>query len=289
MRKLFLTMAAITLISVLAACNQNEDTSEDGKEETATPVETAKVEKGNLVIEKQLYGRTTPASTTPITLQNPGEITELKVENGEMVEEDDLIATIKTARGNQNIYASKKGEIAQLNAEEGSMVSNSEPLALIADFDSMKLNFTVTTDTLDLFEKEDSFTATIDGEEYDAEITSISTMPNDMGLYPVEATVKNKDDAVLAGMIAVMNVPESRIKDTIILPTEALVTESGETFVFVIENEKAVKKNVTVKETQSAETAIDGEVKAGDQVVTNGQLTLTDGSEVNVVKEGNKS
>ncbi|WP_164667612.1 efflux RND transporter periplasmic adaptor subunit [Virgibacillus doumboii] len=288
MRKLLLMLAAIALVSVLAACNQNEESSGDNQEETATPVETVKAEKGNLVIEKQLYGRTAPASTTPITLQNPGEITELEVENGEMVEEDDLIATIQTARGNQNIYASTDGEIAQLNGQEGAMASNSEPLAVIADFNDMKLNFTVTADTLDLFEKEDTFTATIDDKKYDAEITSISTMPNDTGLYPVEATVENKDDAILAGMVAIMNVPENRIKDTIILPTEAIVEESSETFVYVIEDNKAVKKTVTVKETQSAESAIEGEVKAGDQVVTNGQLTLSDESLVNVVEKGNK-
>ncbi len=285
MRKMLVSITAIALIGVLAACNQNEDSAED-KKETVTPVETVKATTGDMVIEKSLYGRTAPASTTPIMAQNPGEVTELEVENGEMVEEDDLIATIQTARGNQNIYASKDGEIANLNVEEGSMASNSEPLAVIADFDSMKLNFTVTADTLDLFEKEDTFTAAIDDTEYEAEITSIASMPDDTGLYPVEATIENKDGAVLAGMIAIMQVPENRVKDTTIVPTTAIVDESGETFIYVIEDEKAIKKAVTIKESQSDETAIEGEVNDGAQVVTSGQLTLTDESKVNVVKEG---
>ncbi|MBP1948810.1 efflux RND transporter periplasmic adaptor subunit [Virgibacillus litoralis] len=285
MRKMFVSMTAIALIGVLAACNQNDESDED-KKETVTPVETVKATTGDLVVEKSLYGRTAPVSTMPVTLQNPGEITELEVENGEMVEEDDLIAIIKTARGNQNIYASKDGEIANLNAEEGAMVSNSEPLAVIADFDTMKLNFTLAAGTLDLFEKEDTFTALIDDKEYDAEITSIGSMPDDTGLFPVEATIENKDDAVLAGMVAVMKVPEKRVKDTVIVPTAAIVDESGETFIYVIEDEKAIKKEVSIKESQSNETAIEGEVNDGAQVVTNGQLTLTDESKVNVVKEG---
>ncbi|SEP74370.1 RND family efflux transporter, MFP subunit [Virgibacillus subterraneus] len=285
MRKMLVSITAIALIGVLAACNQNDESDGD-KKETVTPVETVEVTTGDLVVEKSLYGRTAPASTTPVTLQNPGELTELEVENGEMVEEDDLIATIQTARGNQNIYASKDGEIANLNAEEGAMVSNSEPLAVIADFDTMKLNFTVAAGTLDLFEKEDTFTASIDDIEYDAEITSIGSMPDDTGLYPVEATIENKDEAVLAGMVAVMKVPEKRVKDTVIVPTAAIVDESGETFIYVIEDEKAIKKEVWIKESQSNETAIEGEVNDGAQVVTNGQLTLTDESKVNVVKEG---
>ncbi|SDQ13904.1 efflux RND transporter periplasmic adaptor subunit [Virgibacillus salinus] len=285
MRKMLVSITAIALIGVLAACNQNDESDGD-KKETVTPVETVEVTTGDLVVEKSLYGRTAPASTTPVTLQNPGELTELEVENGEMVEEDDLIATIQTARGDQNIYASKDGEIANLNAEEGAMVSNSEPLAVIADFDTMKLNFTVAAGTLDLFEKEDTFTASIDDIEYDAEITSIGSMPDDTGLYPVEATIENKDEAVLAGMVAVMKVPEKRVKDTVIVPTAAIVDESGETFIYVIEDEKAIKKEVSIKESQSNETAIEGEVNDGAQVVTNGQLTLTDESKVNVVKEG---
>lgn len=287
MRKLLLTIIAVALIGTLAACNQNDETNDE--KDTVILVKTAKASTGDLVMEKSLYGRTAPASTTPIMVPSPGELTELEVENGDMVEEDDLIATIQSARGNQNIYASTDGEIANLSSDKGAMVSNSEPLAVIADFKSMKLNFTVTENTLDLFEKGDTFTALIDEKEYDAEITSISTMPDKTGLYPVESTVENVDDAILTGVVAVMNVPEHRVKDTIIVPTETVMNESGETFIYVIEDEKAVKKDVTVKEIQSDKTAIEGEIKAGDQVVTDGQLTLTDGSKVNVVKEGNKS
>ncbi|MFC4558031.1 efflux RND transporter periplasmic adaptor subunit [Virgibacillus kekensis] len=288
MRKILILITAITLIGVLAACNQTEEGNKEVKE-SVTPVKIAEAKKGDLVLEKSLYGRTAPKSTTPVMAAQPGEITNLEVENGEKVEEDDLIATIQTARGAQNIYASTGGEITQLTATEGSMASNQEPLAVIADFESMKVNFTVTEDTIDLFEKEDTFPLTVDGKEYEAEITSISTMPDKTGLYPVEATVENSDDQLLAGMVAEMAVPEQRVTDSIIVPTEAVIEESSETFVYVVKDGKAAKKLVTIKETQSDKTAIEGKLNAGDQVVTEGQLTLSDGGKVSIAKEGNKS
>ncbi|WP_099159433.1 efflux RND transporter periplasmic adaptor subunit [Virgibacillus ndiopensis] len=284
MKKIFLTAIAVVFIGLLAACNEKDDSSAN-EQEVITPVETAKAEQGDLVIEKEIYGRTSPASQTPIMLQAPGEITDLEVENGDKVDENDLIATIS----GRNIYAPKSGQVANLTAEEGSIVSNSEPLAVIANLDSLKLQFNVTADDLGLFEKEAKHNAVIDGEELEAEVNSIGSMPNDTGLYSVEATINNEDAEILPGLVAVLHVPEQKVKDTIIVPTETIVEESGESFVYVVKDDQVAKINVTLKETQSNKTAIEGEVKKGDQVVTSGQLTLTDGSKVNVVKEGNKS
>ncbi|QKY70451.1 efflux RND transporter periplasmic adaptor subunit [Lentibacillus sp. CBA3610] len=288
MRKLVLSLAAIMLIGILAACNQDEDENEE-QEEHPTAVETTEATTGDLAIEKSIYGRTEPDSTTPVTVQSPGEVTELEVENGDMVEEDDHLATIQTTAGNQNIYAQTAGEIANLTVEEGGMASNEEPLMVIADFDSMTVNMTVAAETLDLIETGDTYPVMIDEQEYEAEIMSVSTMPDDTGLYPIEATVENAEDTILSGMVAVMNVPENRVEDSIILPTEAVVSESGESFVYVVEDNQAVQKNVTIQESQSQETAVEGDIQEGDQVVVNGLLTLSDGMTVDVAQEEDNS
>jgi len=218
-------------------------------------------------------------------LKNPGELESLKVENGDEVNKDDLIATIKSPAGNQSIYAPQSGEVAKLKAEEGDIVSNEEPLAVIADMESMKIQFTVTADVQKLINKDKKYKAVINDKEYEAEITSIDTMPDDTGLYPVEAEVESEDKEILSGIIAQMKVPEKRIKQALILPTEAIVEESDETFIYIMKDDKAVKTKIKVKETQSDKTAIEGEVKKGNQVIVNGQLTLSDGDKVKVVKE----
>ncbi|WP_404330024.1 efflux RND transporter periplasmic adaptor subunit [Mesobacillus maritimus] len=285
MKKILLSAAAIFLLSSVAACSQTESEGETGDvEERVAAVEVAKAVEGDLTLERSIFGRTAPNSTTPILLQSPGEVDSLEVENGEQVEEDDIIAKVSTPMGKQNIRAPKDGEVANLKAAEGDSVSNEEPFTLIADLATIKLNFTVTADVHKLIAVDKKMTVTIENEQYEATITSVSTMPDDTGLYPVEAKVDNEDRAILPGMVAKLSVPEQQIKDAIIVPTAAINEEDDESFVYVVKDNQAIKQAITVVETQSAETAIEGDIQIGDSVIVTGQLTLSDGVQVNVVK-----
>lgn len=289
MKKILLSATAVLMLSTLAACSGADSDSTDASEEKRiAAVEVEEATKGDFSLERSLFGRTAPNQTTPILLQAPGEIDSLEVSNGDEVEEDEIIAKIKTQVGTQNIRAPKDGEIANLAASEGSTVSNEEPFAIVADLETIKVNFTVTADVRNLFEVDKKMTATINNKEYEASISSISTMPDDSGLYPVEAIVENEEKEILPGMVAELAVPEKRLKDAVIIPTASIVEEDDETYVYIVEDNLARKQAVTVVETQSVESAIKGEVKQGDQLVVTGQLTLSDGVQVNVVKGESK-
>lgn len=285
MKKSRIMLIVILLITVLAACNQDENKNAK-KKDSVTPVEISLITKGDMVMERSVYGRTAPSSTTPIILQTPGEIKTLEVQNGGEVEEDDIIATIQTRQGTQTIYAEASGEIAQLQGQEGTLATNEKPLAVIVDLNELTLNLTVTADATSLFEKGKKYPTIIEGTKLDAEITSIGTLPNETGLFPVGAKIPNNNNEFLPGMVAELNVPENAIQDALIIPTEAVVEESGKSFIYVIKNEKAIEKEINIIETQSDKTAFEGDMEKGDQVATSGKLTLTDGAKVNVVEEG---
>lgn len=286
MKRILFGIIAILLIALLAACTEEEDTNEnEEEEETEIQVETVEATEGDLVIDRSVYGRTSPSSTAPVMVQSPGEIDTVEVENGDQVEEDDLIASLATAAGTQDITASAAGEITNLEVSEGDMVGTEEPLAVVADLDSMTLTFTVTADVQKLFSTEDTLDVVINDNEFEAEITAVNKMPDDTGLYPVEATIGNEEGDLLPGMVAEMSVPENKIEEAIIVPTEAITRVDDEAFVYVIDDEQAANQtSVTIQESQSDETAIEGEVQDGDEIVVDGQLTLTDGDAVNVVE-----
>lgn len=288
MRKKWIQLIALVMITMLFACSE-DDGEETADEARMIPVEVAEVSKGDLVIEKEVYGRTSSSQTTPIIVQNPGEIDELRVENGERVKKDDIIARVKSPVDIQNVRAPEDGEIANLDVKEGDLISTEEPLVVLIDLEHVTIQFTATSDVRSLFSKDDELTATIDGKSFDATITAIGKLPDDTGLYPIEADVKNKDDHILPGMTAVIRVPEKRVTKSLILPTEAVIEEGDETFVYVVSDEKVIKTDITIIETQSDQTAVEGELEKGDEVVINGQLTLSDGSKVDVVKEENES
>src|SRR5690625_3937102 len=160
MRKLFLGVIAILLIGIMTACGEDEEEQSE-ETEKVSPVETVEVEEENLTIDKTMNGRTKPGSSKPIMLEGPGELETLEVENGDEVDKDDTIATIKTPAGNQTPYAQQSGQVTNLKASEGDIVSDEDPLAVIADMESMKIQFTVTADVQELINKDKKYKAVI--------------------------------------------------------------------------------------------------------------------------------
>ncbi|MGM8364806.1 efflux RND transporter periplasmic adaptor subunit [Virgibacillus sp. W0181] len=289
MKKFWYSTIIVICITMIAACSQEEkgNTEEDVNNKTI-PVEVEEATTDDFIVEKSVYGRTAPVTSVPVIVQNPGEIDSLDVKNGDKVEKNDRIGKISTPMGKQSVKAQTEGEVANLQTE-GSMATTEEPIAMIVDTEEMNVTFSVTANVHKLLKYEDKWPVFISDEEYEAEITSIGTLPSDTGLYSIQARVDNADDDILAGMIAEMSVEEKVVESTIIIPTEAVVEEGGETFVYVIKDNEAIKTEVNVKETQTDQSAVEGEIKEGDQVVVSGQLTLSDQSKVEVVKEGKSS
>ncbi len=284
MKKIYVGLVAILLIGLLSACTEDDATNEK-KEDRIVPVETMKVTEGDFVIEKSIYGRTAPSRSTPIILSSPGEVDEWKVKEGEKVTEDDKLAVIQTPRGNQTIYAPTDGTIVDFAADEGMQVSGEEPIAMIVDLNPLKVSFSVTESMQKTLQQEEQYPIKLGKDTYDTKVTSIGTIPNDAGLFTVEATVDNKKETILPGTVVKMRVPIKRVQDTLIVPTRAVMEESGSSFIFKIVNGKAKKVTIEIEDVQSYQTAIKGEVKAGEDIVVNGQLTLSDNSKVDVVKE----
>ncbi|MFC3040378.1 efflux RND transporter periplasmic adaptor subunit [Virgibacillus xinjiangensis] len=285
MKKWLFGILAVLMIAVLAACTEEDDASEEETEEdAAVAVETAEVREGDLVVDRSASGRTSPSQSAPVMLQAPGEVDTLEVSEGEQVEEDDVIAKIATQAGIQNIRAPRDGEVMNLAVQEGDMATAEEPLAIIADMNEMTVEFTVTAEVRDLLTEGDVLDAVIEGETYEAEVVTVRAMPDDTGLYPVEATIPNEDDRLVPGMIAELTIPETVAEGALIIPTQALVEEDGSTFVYLVEENSAVKTKITPVETQTEETAVEGEIEPGDQVVTTGQSNLSDEDTVEVVE-----
>lgn len=285
--KRVISIVFIIVTTLLIACS---DTTDDAvEEERIVPVETTTVSKGDLVVEKEMYGRISPNKITPIMIEQPGEIDELAVENGDQVEKDDLIAKVMTPAGLQNIRAKEDGEIAELNQVEGDMLTGEDPLAIILDLEHVKVEFTVTEKDRSLFKKDDEFKMDINDESYDVTIKTIHTSPDDTGLYPIEATAKNKDDELIPGMIAKMNVPEKRIKKALIVETAAIIEEAEETYVYVIKDDEAIKTDIKVIQSQSDRSAIEGDIEEDAEIVVDGQITLSDGQKVEIVEGENES
>lgn len=285
MRKLIF-IACFGLILILAACGEDENTEDEAEDADPTPVEVEQVKTGDFKIKKTIYGNTSPKKQQPIMVEEPGELKTLKVKNGDSVNKDDHLATIKTGAGDVDIDAPIDGTIAQLQTSEGSMTPVEDPLLVVADLDTLLIKIQVTANSRDLFKEDEELTVEIDGEKYKAEVTSIDTVPGESGQYAVELEFDNKDEDVLVGEAAKVSVTEDKVKKTKIVPTEAILTEGDEQFVYIVNDGKAESVEVEVEETQSEESAVKAEtLEKDDEVIVNGHFTLTDEAEVDVQEE----
>src|SRR5699024_8880825 len=219
MRKLLLSLFIILNAFLLSACNEAEEQETNNKETLATPVEAEEVDTGDFVVEKSVYGQISPVKQTPVMVPQPGEVSVLKVENGDKVDKDDHIATIKTQMGNQAIYAPVAGEIAHLGAKENSFQSNEEPIALVVDLEKVDANFSVTASTREQLDQDKKVNVYIDEKKYEGTVAAIDPMPNEAGQYPIAVELDNEDRNIAPGMAAKLIVPDKRMKDTIIIPT----------------------------------------------------------------------
>lgn len=289
MKKVMHIFGILLLGFFLSACQAGDEEKVEEADESI-PVETVFLEKGDLTVDRKIYGRTSPHQITPIIIPMPGELDELNVSNGDVVDEDDLIATLKTERGNLEIRAPKKGEIFELDASEGDFVSETDPLALITDMRTLNVNFSVTDQIRLLFERDESYDAHIRDHKVSITIDEISSMPNDSGLYSIQGQFENNNDEIIPGMIVELTISETKVTDAYLLPTSSIIEDHEGTYIYVLEDGRAVKTEIEIIESLTEQTAFQAkDLEEGNEIIDNGQLTVSDGSKVHVVEGANES
>ncbi|KHE68087.1 efflux RND transporter periplasmic adaptor subunit [Halobacillus sp. BBL2006] len=193
----------------------------------------------------------------------------------------------KEQTANEAVTAPTSGEVSSLSASEGDFVTNQQPFATVVGLNPMTVTASITAEQLPLFEKGEELEVEIDSinQTVSSTIQYVSSVPDDTGLYPVEATVDNGEEKIKPGMMATFLLPEIVVENTWIVPTDAVVEDANEAYVYHVVDKKAVRVDVEIIESQTDRTAIDGDLPADAQVITTGQLTLSDGGKVTIMKE----
>ncbi|WP_080872442.1 efflux RND transporter periplasmic adaptor subunit [Oceanobacillus timonensis] len=286
MKKRIGAIGLVLMLLFLAACTEDDNESaEETQEEGVTSVQAEEIEKGDLTRERTFHARLEASGMTPVMIEQPLEVDALEVNIGDTVEEDETIATLTLDGNTQSVDAPEAGEIIQIQAEEGENIDPEEPFIMIADTDEWKATGNASESILNLLNIEDEVTVTVSGEEKTGTVTNMDKVPDDTGLYPVTAALEAGDASFVSGAAAKIAVNETVESDALLVPTEAVVENAGESFLFVVTDEDtAEQREISVVTMQSQQTAIEGDVEAGEEIVITGQSGLEDGDAVEVVK-----
>lgn len=185
------------------------------------------------------------------------------------------------------IKAPISGMIASIEAEKGEMVSSQAPFARIVSIDIIDIDIKATAEQLMLFEKGDKVGVRVQSlaDSFEGTVTDIAPAADTSGLFNVTVQVKNNDQKIKPGMVATISIEEKLTDESIIVPTEAIVERLDDTFVFVVKDGVAYKKEVEVIRYETDYTAIKGDIQPNDVVVIKGQTLIDNESKVRIVEE----
>ncbi len=187
-----------------------------------------------------------------------------------------------------NIKAPTDGIIGTKPVEEGMFVSAGTEIASIVNLSRLKVQVYLTEAEVyqvTMGQKIKLTTEVYPGKTFTGTITFISPQANQAYNYQVEITVNNdKDSPLRSGTFVSADFSKQTTEEILLIPRQALNTSIQDASVYVVQDEKAVLRNIKVGGEYGGNIQVTEGLKAGEQVITSGQINLKDGALINVSK-----
>ena len=199
---------------------------------------------------------------------------------------EQLDTALDNVDANGNVLAPQSGTLVTMNAVEGSYISNSMPLVVIDGADQMKVMASVSEALVPKLTVGDKAEVSVSAADatFTATIRSVERAASmQTKLYTVVLTVPADVGGLMSGMFADVTFRTDTAENTIVVPTEAILTSNHVQYVFVVEDGAAKYVEVTTGLTGSGVTEVTSGLTEGEQLVTVGQAYLSDGDPVRVV------
>lgn len=181
------------------------------------------------------------------------------------------------------------GFITSKNTEVGAFVNFGTPIASIADISQLKVSLGVSESDAYQLKVGQSVNITTDiypDVKYAAKISSIGAKSNTAHIYPVEIMISNNGKNKLkAGTYVSVQVDMAQSKKALVIPRESIISTIKDPTVYVVEGDIARLVKINVGRIHNSYLEVISGLSEGDQVITNGQINLTDGSKITVVKK----
>jgi membrane fusion protein, multidrug efflux system len=182
------------------------------------------------------------------------------------------------------IRASFDGNVGFRRVSVGSLVSPGTVITTLDDATLIKLDFTVAETYIHALQKNlpvIAATAGLPGREFRGKVTHLDSRVDPVTRsIAVRAELPNPKGELRPGMFMTVRL-QGEVAPALLVPEGAIVPEQGHTYVFVIENGVAQRREVKLGKRRPGEVEIVDGLKEHERVVTEGTQNLRDGSVVN--------
>lgn len=186
---------------------------------------------------------------------------------------------------NLKVYAPISGIIEVKNVSANDQYAPSTAGYVVSNKDIMVVNFSVSGDVVSEMSIGDEVIVENGSSTYTAEITEIGTMVNsDSGLFPVKARFIDAAN-MLSGVSVKLTAITAKGENVITLPVDAIYYDDGDTYVYILENGTAVRRDVTVGIISDNIAEITEGLTESDTVITTWNANLKEGVAVEISEE----
>lgn len=246
------------------------------------------------LLQLELQKAETNAEKTGNDLRTYTELLEGKAATQEKVNEirqDHQNAVNQVAQCRKNIAdaaikAPTEGIISARPVEQGVFVNAGTEIATIINLSKIKVQVNLTESEVYQVHKGQEAKITTDvypGKTFTGIVSFISPQADDAHNYLTEIFINNdKRSMLLSGTFVYVDLSRKTGNSALVIPREALTQQGKSTAVYVVTQGVAKRRTIrTGAETGGMVTVVSG-LKAGDQVVTSGQINLKDNSDVSI-------
>ncbi len=210
---------------------------------------------------------------------------EFDVANAEFKSAQSQVQLIQAQISRTSIRAPFSGRIGLRSISKGSYISPTTLIAKLVNISQLKITFSIPEKYAQTMKVNQELTFTTSGskEIYKAKIYAIEPeIEIESRTLKIRAIAENKEGKLIPGTFASVSLPLEKLKNALLVPSEALIPIQNGKKIFVSENGKAKEIIVETGARTDKDILILSGLKAGDTILTSGVMTLKNGSPVKV-------
>lgn len=253
---------------------------EQSKSQVLSAENNLKIARLNLLSDEELYKN--------------GDISKLEYENS--------LLAVKTAEANHlsalatlslmektykdtRITSPINGFVSRKYIDLGMMVNPNSPVYRVVDLSALKIEVGIPQELIRYIEKGTKAKIKLSAfgnEMFDGAVEYISPQAEtSTGAFNVEIHVPNTpDQTIKAGLTGRVEIILNNKQGQLVVPDFALINRADSSFVYIVQNQRAILTHVKLGEAYQSEVVVDEGLTAGDTLVVVGMKNLTDRAHV---------
>lgn len=213
---------------------------------------------------------------------------ELTVSKANIKQAEAALESARLALDDAVIKSPIAGVVTELNFEEEEMAAPGNPILNIVNIDKLYIEADVSADVAARLQAGDTAQAEVlafDDVVKQGQIKMISpTADSRTQAFKIKLLIDNQDRKLKGGMFVDLYLTTDSAEDALVVPVSAVLDLDGTPYLFVVEDGKAVRKQIETGIVGKDFVQILSGVSEAQNVISKGQHNLQDGDQVEVVE-----